>query len=142
MALPRHHQDQTQGFDLATEFSRFAAELRTSVAETVAGISLKGARPVAVGITSGATTRPTTSSGAIVGFALRNRSSSTTTNVTVYLYDGADANADVLMAISLAPGESVRDWFGPAGIHIGDRGLFVQADGNFDGSIFVRGVEL
>lgn len=139
MASRPHHEPE---FDYREEWARFLTELRVSVTETLAGIPLRGARPVAVGITGGATKRPTTSAGAIVGFALRNRSAVTDANVTVYLHDGPDADGDVLLPITLAPGESVRDWFGPGGIHIGAAGLYVDADGDFDGCLFLRGVEL
>jgi hypothetical protein len=123
------------------EFTRLIAELRTQMAETVSGVVLRGARPVAVGITRGATKRPTTSAGALIGFALRNVSDITDANVTVYFHDGPDAGADVILAVSLAPGESARDWFAPGGIHLGDQGLYVEADGDIDGSVFLRGLD-
>jgi hypothetical protein len=135
-------QPAEPGPDFGVEWARFLTELRSSVTETLSGVQLRGAKPVAVGISPGATTRPTTSAGAVVGFALRNRSVVETASVTVYLYNGADDQADMLLAVTLAPGESTRDWFGPGGIHVGDQGLFVLADGDFDGSLFMRGVEL
>lgn len=136
------HIEPQPGPDFGVEWARFLTELRSSVTETLSGVQLRGAKPVAVGISPGATTRPTTSAGAIVGFALRNRSTVETASVTVFLYNGSDDQADMLLAVTLAPGESTRDWFGPGGIHIGDTGLFITADGDFDGSLFMRGVEL
>lgn len=131
----------TDDLEPQIDYTKWLAELRTDLSESVAGVVLRGARPVPVGITQGGTKRPTTVSGALVGFALRNRSSSTTTNVVVYFYDGAGPDSDVILTVTLAPGESARDWFGPGGIHLGARGLYVEADGPIDGSVFLRGAE-
>lgn len=128
--------DTPEGVD----YTRWLEQLRVDMAESVNGVVLRGARPVAVGITQGATKHATTAAGALVGFALRNRSEAEEVTVTVYLRDGWDANGDVIMAITLAPGESVRDWFGPGGINIRE-GLYVDADGPIDGSVFLRGVQ-
>lgn len=130
-----------QSIEPQIEFTKWLAQLKTDVAESVSGVVLRGARPVPVGITQGATKRPTTVAGALVGFALRNRSASTDTNVVVYFYDGAGTDGDVILTVTLAPGESARDWFGPGGIHLGARGLYVEADGPIDGSVFLRGAE-
>lgn len=127
--------DNPEGADLVT----LLAQLRVDLAESVGGVVLRGARPVAVGITQGATRTPTGAPGALVGFALRNRSEAVDVTVTVYLHDGFDENGDVIMSVTLAPGESVRDWFGPGGINLA-AGLFVNADGPIDGSVFLKGV--
>ncbi|MDR6212172.1 hypothetical protein QE364_003903 [Nocardioides zeae] len=126
--------------EVAAQFTRWITELQVDVAETVGGVLLRGARVVPVGISQGATSRPTTAAGSLVGFALRNRSEEADVSVTVYLHDGWDDTGDVVLAVSLAPGESVRDWFGPGGLNIA-YGLFVHADGPVDGSVFLRGVQ-
>lgn len=122
------------------QFTRWLAQLRAEMAETVNGSLLRGARPVPVGVTTGATKRPTTSAGALVGFALRNVDPIETATVTVYFRDGGPDD-DIILTVSLAPGESTRDWFGPGGIHLGDRGLYLEADGDIDGSVFLRGAQ-
>lgn len=114
--------------------------LRIDVAETVSGVLLRGARPVPVGITEGGTKYVTNSPGAMVGFALTNEANDTTTTVRVLFHDGKGADADVILKVSLAPGESCRDWFGPGGINLVS-GLYVDYDGPISGSVFLRGAE-
>lgn len=149
--LPRHHSanvpsaPSSPGYDYAEDFSRFMTEFRTAVSETLNGVHISAgrARPVPVGINGlGATKRPTTSAGAIMGFSFTNYDTSTTANITIYLYDGPDNNAPKLFEVTLAPGESTRDWF-EGGIHIGDQGLYVTATGGnagtFSGMVFLSG---
>jgi hypothetical protein len=76
---------------------------------------LLGAEPIPVGNTPNAKAKLATVGGRIVGYALKE-----TTGVNAAeldLIDGKNANdGDLLIPITLAPGESVRDWFGPAGV--------------------------
>lgn len=119
---------------------KWLEELRVSVSESVGGMALRGARPIAIGGTTGATKRPTTSAGALVGYAIRNLSTSEGAQVLVLFREGGP-DGDVILPLALAPGESARDWFGPGGIHLGDGGLYMDITGNVDGSVFLRGVE-
>ncbi len=127
-------------------FVQWLENLRVDLAESVGGIVLRGARPVAIGVTSGATRRPTQSPGALVGYAIRNRDTVSAVTVSVLFHDGHDENADVILTVTLAPGESVRDWFGPGGINL-STGLFITYvddlgnPGDIDGSVFLRGAE-
>lgn len=121
-------------------FTRWLEQLRVDLAESVAGVALRGARPVAVGVTSGATRRPSTVPSALVGYSLRNLSEVDGAVAKVYYHDGADANGDVILSVTLQPGESVRDWFGPGGIGL-TYGLYMNIDGQVEGSVFMRGVE-
>lgn len=128
--------DPTTGIDLL----QWLEELRVSVSESVGGTALRGARPIPVGRTSGATRRPTTSAGALVGYAIRNLSDSAGAKVLILFRDGGP-DGDVILPLALAPGESARDWFGPGGIHLGDAGLYMDIDGDVDGSVYLRGAE-
>lgn len=118
---------------------KWGLELQRMVAESFEGVMLRGARPVPVGITEGATQRVSSSPSAMVGFAITNESEIADVTVRVLFHDGRDANADVIMKIALAPGESTRDWFHP-GINL-QNGLFVDYDGPISGSVFMRGAE-
>lgn len=151
MAIPRPKQRTTQDIasstveEVVSEFARVMSELRADLGRSRNGSHIPAgrARPVPVGINgTGATTRPTTGSGAIMGFSFTNYDTSTTANITIYLYDGPDSNAPKLFEVTLAPGESTRDWF-EGGIHIGDAGLFVTSTGGnagtFSGVVFLAG---
>lgn len=119
------------------DFTAWLENLRRDVSETVNGITLRGARAVQVG--TGGTQRPTTAAGALVGFALCNTSA--VTPAEVELRDGRDAGGNLLMTVTLAEGESTRDWFGPGGINLTE-GLHVAVtSGAVEGTVFLRGVE-
>lgn len=127
-------------------FTRWLENLRVDLAQTVGGVLLRGARPVPVGDTSGATKRPLNAPGALVGYGLTNRDTVSNVNVKIYFRDGKDEDADVILSVTLAPGESVRDWFGPGGIHL-SHGLFIDyvkdddSPGELEGSVWLRGVD-
>lgn len=131
-------EQQTVETSPQIEFTKWLEDLRTDLTKSVAGVALRGARPVAVGITEGATKHVSGSPDALIGFALSNEAAGDAT-VTVYLHDGRGPDGDVVMRIKLAPGESVRDWFHP-GVAL-TYGLFVEADGPVTGSMFMRGAE-
>ncbi|HEY3923791.1 MAG TPA: hypothetical protein VGL75_04455 [Acidothermaceae bacterium] len=76
---------------------------------------LLGAEPFPVGTNSNAKVKLATVGGRIVGFALKETTGIATAEID--LIDGKNANdGDLLIPITLAPGESVRDWYGPAGV--------------------------
>lgn len=143
MAIPKRRPAETIAAstveEVVSEFARVMTEFRADVARSLDGIKLRGARPVAVGINPGATSRPTTSAGAIMGFSFTNHDPNTAADITIYLYDGPDSDAPTLFEVTLAPGESAREWF-DGGIHIGDQGLYVHASGVFSGMVFMQGV--
>ncbi|MEN8672572.1 hypothetical protein [Nocardioides sp.] len=124
----------------AVAYTEWLETLRADLAESINGVTLRGARPVPIGITGGATKRPLTSPGALVGYAIRNLSEEDEATVRVLFHDGSDANGDVVLPLTLLPGESARDWFGPGGINL-TYGLFVDIDGSVEGSVYLRGVE-
>lgn len=119
-------------------FTEWLEKLRANVAQTVDGVVLRGARTVQVGSSTNGTPKATTSPSSLVGFALRNTSA--VVSAEVLLRDG-DADGDIVIPLTLAPSESVRDWFGPGGINL-THGLYVDVSaGAIDGAVFLRGVE-
>ncbi|MBB3043929.1 hypothetical protein [Nocardioides soli] len=136
-AQPAPNAEPAQPDDRDTQLIKWGVELERALGESVGGVLLRGARPVAVGITEGATKRVATSPSAMVGFALTNESDEGDVTVRVLFYDGGNDDADVIMKVALAPGESARDWFFP-GINL-QHGLFVDYDGPISGSVFMRG---
>lgn len=112
-----------------------AAALQTSFAETVNGVVVRAAR--AVQLEPSGNGRLTTAAGRLVGFALRETSGAA--SAVVVIRDGADATGAVLAPVTLGPGESVRDWFGPAGVNIA-AGCFVHiVSGAVEGAVYLGG---
>lgn len=127
--------DEHSQFEAAVMYAEWLETLRTQVIESVNGVALRGARPVPVGA---GVTRLTTSPTSLVGFALRNPGA---VAATLLLRDGFDATGDVIVPVTLQPGESVRDWFGPAGVNL-SIGLFADLTaGAVDGAVFLRGAQ-
>ncbi|MFT3873424.1 MAG: hypothetical protein QM714_12505 [Nocardioides sp.] len=120
--------------DAQIMFTEWLETLRTQVIESVNGVALRGSRPVPVGA---GVTRLATSPTSLVGFALRNTNAGVS---TLLLRDGFDATGEVIVPITLAPGESVRDWFGPAGVNL-SIGLYAELTGSVDGAVFLRGAQ-
>lgn len=126
--------DESPQTEALIDYTEWLENLRAQVIESVNGVALRGARPVLVGNAGRLATSPTS----IVGFALRETSG--VASATVVLRDGFDAGGDPILPITLAPGESVRDWFGPAGVNL-SIGLYVTVTGAVDGSIWLRGTQ-
>jgi len=124
--------DQPDAEDV--RFVRWLADLRVSLAETVGGVLLRGARPVAVG--GGGTRRPLTASGALVGYSLRNRDAGAATVVRLLTQD----TGDLVAVETIAAGASVTRWFGPGGVNVAN-GLVVDVPGDVEGVVFLRGNE-
>lgn len=142
MSLGRKKPDPEQ-LEEATEdaqlFLKWGAELQRSVAQSVAGVMVRGARAVPVGNSPGAVTRPATSgANALMGLSIKNVSYAQP--CTVHLYDGESVeDGDLLLEIELSPSESSREWFGLAGISL-QRGLvYHDPSGQTTGSVFLRG---
>lgn len=121
--------------EAAMQFVNWLENLRVDLTHTLNGVRLRGARPVPVGITEGAQSNPTYSPGRLCGFALKNESDDDEASVSVLFYDGKTANADKIMTVTLAPGESAREWYGD-GIAL-TYGLFLEVDGPVSGSVFL-----
>lgn len=79
------------------------------------------------------------SAGALAGLSLRETSGAA--SAVVRLRDGEDTSdpGNILISVSLAAGESTRDWYLPAGVSFG-RGLYVEiVSGQVEGSVFLCG---
>jgi len=109
---------------LSTLFDELRAELSTSFNT----IRHRGARVAYV-----ADRQAATSAGTLLGWAINETSG--VAPATVALRDGT-VEGDVVITITLAPGESTRDWFGPGGISL-TQGLYIDAAGAAAGSVFL-----
>ena len=141
MSLGRKKAEEppTEATDEAQWFLKWGAELQRSLAQSDAGVMVRGARAVPVGKSPGAVTRPATSgANALMGLSLKNTSDMTF--CTVRLYDGESvADGELVLEIELSPSESAREWFGLAGISL-QRGLvYHDPSGQTTGSVFLRG---
>jgi len=81
---------------------RLLSGLMADLADSVNGLTLRGARAVPVGTAPGGTLRPLAAgaAGRLVGYSLRE--SSGTAGVLVRIFDGHDANGTLLATIPLA----------------------------------------
>lgn len=71
--------------------------------------------------------------GNLAGFSLRETSE--VSDAVVTIHDGIDSGAAVLMEITLAPGESTREWYMPVGIFY-RYGLYFNITGSVRGNVF------
>ncbi|KAB2809303.1 hypothetical protein F9L07_19885 [Pimelobacter simplex] len=120
------------------EFTRWLAQLRTDMAESVSGTLLRGARAVPV---DGNRNRPTYSPGALIGLSFR--SLERVGEAFVYVRDHENnliAQGQITDPGTMEPMAFVQ-WFGPGGINIPDGGLFVSADADFEGVVYIRGAD-
>lgn len=65
--------------------------------------------------------------GHYFGFSFRETGGASP--ATVKIYDSAAASGTLLETISLAPGESRSDWYGPMGIRV-STGIYVDVGGS------------
>lgn len=125
---------RTQTEDVLATLLRNFEEREVRLEQSLNGIQVRGARAVQVGL--GGTARPSTTNGAMVGYALRETTG--TTAAVVEIREGA-VDGPLLFPLTLAPGESVRDWLAPGGVSYGG-GLWVNVvSGTVDGAVFLRG---
>ena len=77
--------------------------------------------------------------GLIAGFNLHETTGASTAYVKIH--DGSDANAPVMLFISLAAGESSRDWYFPGGLKF-KYGVYVEiVSGSIEGVMYSMEVE-
>lgn len=120
------------------EFTRWLAQLRTDLAESVNGTLLRGARAVQV---TGSRNRPTYSPGALIGLSFRALEQ--VGGAFVYVRDREDnliAQGQITDPGTTEP-TAFAQWFGPAGINIPEGGLYVYADADFEGVVYIRGAD-
>lgn len=103
--------------------------------QSVQGILVRGARVVP--IASGGPQLVSAVSGGLVGWAVW--CSDPAANGQLNIRDGIDATGDLIAPITLQPGESTRDHFGPAGLAY-TKGLFLEFSGGaISGAVFLQG---
>lgn len=125
------------GAGLEVLLEHFLEQLTAELATSTGTVRDTGARAVA--LRPGASSQPTSSPGALVGFSLVESTGGASAQLV--LRDGTDSTGAVLAIVTLGPGESVRDWFGPSGVGFG-RGVFVDpVAGQVDGAVYLRAVE-
>lgn len=119
------------------ELERVRAELTAGLLLTKDAVTLQGAEARALVDGGGNGRRVATTSGRLVGFNLHETSG--TTRAEVRLLDGEDGEA--LALISLEPGESARDWYGPGGVSF-IYGLYAQiVTGAIEGIAYIGAVD-
>lgn len=136
------NQHEHQAHEHETDETRFMAwlsQLQADVAESVGGTLLRGARPVQVGDTAGATRRPSTSGGSVVGYSLHNSGANP---VVVYLRDGSDSTGDIVAVVQLPAGVADSGWYGPGGLNVA-QGVYVDypAGAGLEGAVYLRGTD-
>ncbi len=85
---------------------------------------------------SGNSTQLTTVPNSLHGFALRETTNAA--RAVVELRAGESDEGTLVASITLAAGESIRDWFGPNGIAVSGLRL-VRVSGSAEGSVFLGG---
>lgn len=112
------------------------------VAASRAGVRVHGAEPRSITLPAGGTRTLTVSPCRWMGYLIAETTG--TTGVRLRFHDGDSADGDVIGSVTLSPGESVRDYFGPSGVAL-SYGLFVEllpfpgatdAGGTIDGAVF------
>lgn len=116
------------------------AELRRTITSSNT-INERGAHRVTVPAVAGgaaaADVKASTVGNQLKGFNLRETTGAGI--ATVRILDGTDASADLVVAITLAANESVRDWFSERGIALLN-GCYVQrVTGTVEGAVYLGG---
>jgi hypothetical protein len=119
-----------------TRFDLLATDARLELVRVLlAGTLAVDANTVAtVTALPGASGNVTNAPGRLLGFALRETAGAAAV-VRLRDVDGAGA---ILTTISLAPGESVRDWFGPGGLAVATRIYYEKVSGTIEGAVYSK----
>jgi hypothetical protein len=99
---------------------RWLAQMQADVAESLGGIMLRAARPVALTVLP---TIASASPGRLVGWSVRE-----TTGANPYVlrfHNGDNASADLIAMITGGGGTADNKWFGPGGLSFTE-GLYVE----------------
>lgn len=154
----QHHEHAAHSETPELQLMRVIQQLQANLADSVNGITLRGALPVPIGGPVGgqsqAMSRPLSNgAGRLVGYSLRE--SSLTAPILIRLYDGPDANGRLVDTIPLASGvaassdSKARVWYGPGGLSL-TAGLYVQLTaldgvsaplGAVEGDVFLGSVD-
>lgn len=119
------------------DYVRWLQQMQTDLAESLNGVLLRGARPVQIGTAAGATNRPTSSGGRLVGWSIRETTG--TTPAVLRFYDGRGSDAPLVAVANLAGGGSATHWLG-SGISLTE-GLYVDITGAIEGAAYLGAAE-
>lgn len=112
--------------------------LRAAVTPSLNGNALPGARPVTLAGSPVASQKIATTSGRLVGCALRETTGAA--GAVIRLRHGIDVNGEVLVPITLAAGESTRDAW-PLAVSFIDGLYFELVSGAVEGAVFLGAVD-
>lgn len=96
----------------------------------------KSIKPVAAGAAN-ANYQLSSVDARLLGFAVREATGVQGAEAVIELHAGTDASGDLIVPITLAGGESDRDWFGPNGITFAGGLYLVRVTGTVDGCVFL-----
>lgn len=100
---------------------------------------VRGALALPVGTAPSAVKLLSNTAGRLVGYALKETTGIATAELD--LLDGTNVDGDLLAPITLAANQSVRDWFGPAGVSFGI-GLYAQlVSGSITGTVWLGRID-
>lgn len=102
-------------------------------------LPVKGALALPIGVATNAKTVLSNSAGRCVGWSIKEATGAAAAELD--LLDGTNVDGNLLFPITLAAGESSREWFGPSGISFGV-GLFTQlVSGSVTGTVWIGAVD-
>lgn len=131
-----HHDEHAHAITALTAtlevgFKKLGEDLSAQASNL--GVRDRGAEPRALSATPGGTLL-TGVPNRLMGWLLQETTGTNTATLT--LYDGDSVSSAVLTVITLAPNESIRDWFGSNGIAL-SAGLFAVTAGAVSGSVLL-----
>ena len=94
----RHHGDQP---DPQLVFEHLITELQAAVSQSINGVTLRGSLPVPIGGASQGTLKPQGSGSRGRIMSIEIRETTTTNPVLIRIYDGEQANGQLLITIPL-----------------------------------------
>jgi len=102
------------------DVARWLAQMQTDVAESLGGIMLRAARPVALTVLP---TIVSSSPGRLVGWSVRETVG--TDPYVLRFHNGDNDEADLVAMITGGAGTADNQWFGPGGLSFTE-GLYVE----------------
>lgn len=121
-----------------SEYVRWLTQLQADLAQSLGGVALRAARPVAIGSAPNSSGRPLSSPGRIVGWSIRETAGAA---AAVRLWDGREAGGQLLATVALAASDSHTVMPTGGGISVSDA-LFVEVvTGAVEGVVYLGGVD-
>jgi len=105
------------------DYIRWISQMQADLAESLGGVMLRAARPVALSLTASGTTQVSASPGRLVGWNLREVSGIGT--LTVRLHNGPDIGSPLVACATAPAGGVAQCWMAPGGISFTE-GLTVE----------------